>query len=364
MKKTILLPWAWLIASFLWLGCNHSKPNTAPNYTTNTKTPTNPQRYLTLGIDPLMDKALRFDLVEENGVLRLRWEANDYIQIGFQQGDGVDAISDPLYITLTERHIDDGSAILGLQIPIPDFIDTTRPYTIYGAYGPDYTLIKSVSGSTARYKLQLPNRTAMLALSSGGSLQDLKKRKLPITYFKEEIRPGTTSFTTSMKHIGSIFTLSLYTKSGANWNNYWVRLKGEETGLGADTAQPFIYNNGDPDGGTLDYFGASYDLGTLRPEPKNGKGATTLTFPQTNLVVGAKTKLYMWYPVMPNPWPLFRLELNSSVYFSNSYKSVNVKSKPSVTIVPGKVYNYYAVIEKSGLKYYINFTDRNYNILR
>lgn len=300
----------------------------------------------------------KMEYVESDSKLGFKWEADDVIQIGFVQGEGIDAPHFSGYISIPEENINENGEIIDMPIAIPDGygFDFDQPIDMYIVYGPENTLLWENRGSKGVYTVNFP-RTFI----TGVLKANLKDAKLPMVHFKTTIQEPKTSpkVIGKMQHLGAFFLVSVRNETGSNWDGYkYFRLNpnidfnNSRWEVPNDQWQIYAYNNGDWLTENNKYFGSKYNLTDGVAEPNGNKAYSPIPFgtefqiPRTQ---GAIATFWVWMPVIDGATmpKMYGNLSNYQKYGLNNYKTSFYR--PQRTIHVGKVYRYYLGVNRNSI---------------
>lgn len=248
----------------------------------------NSERTLSLSVY-LPDKkpTTRLYAVNQDGVnsdILLQWGNGDKINLLFVQGD----IKSKDEVVLAGFGSKSDRTKATFDIILPDQIDKTKPFDLYGVYGGD--------GLS-----ELNPAEVILPANAGNTvtLTDFKKSDNIVLFFSSKGIDATNSdLKVGFKHLGSIFSINLSNNSASSIDNL---VEARLVGVSGDDS--WAYNAGEG--------GMTYNL--LTEEFKNTESAgnyISFKSPESTLNSGESMTFWGWYPPLPDKkWPELKLEL-------------------------------------------------------
>lgn len=271
----------------------------------------------------------RIALEQDEKKISLSWEEGDKIQLSFIQG------STKIKQEITIRDISENGKKAGFDFTIPAEI-IAGAFDLYGVYGGNG--IDDTNPTLAKLPVSAGNAS---------SLESIQEREDAMLYFaeKELNTAGNLNITTTFKHIGSLFSITV-----KHIGTHPLEHIGEARLI--STQSGWAYNFG-PGGGSFDLVN-----GTFTNTSAAGN-YISFSAPKNNLISGDSITFWGWYPPLPDKlWPALSLQLldNAGNILAASSNSKEARTAPTAA---GKSFYFYALWDNNTNN--LQFTDYTYN---
>lgn len=254
--------------------------------------------------------------------IALTWEVDDVLQFVFVQGETKMKNS----VTLTADNITNEGKKAVFNIVIPEGINETAAFDLYGVYGGG-----DISGTVVSLPSNAGNAT---------SLENVQTRKDVMLYFETKIDATNKNPSVTFQHLGSLFSITLKNSGTASLDNLQ---EAQLVGINNTGNENWAYNaTGDAQ---------TFDLATGKFQNLESAG-NQISFKAAvnSLPAGDEITFWSWNPPLPGlDWPELQLQLRDvSTSFATSSNTKAARTAPTAA---GKAYYFYATWDGAELAF-------------